>query len=120
MNDPLKLAIEGHGGLRRWEQVSWFGAAWSITSAIWALKGKPGLLDGVVLQGNTRAQRLTSPHSRSLQLLHLGTRPAEHRDRPRRAGHRAPRPGGVGHRHGPRLPWDEFQVAYFVGEASWN
>jgi hypothetical protein len=24
MNDLLKLAIEGHGGMRRWEQISRF------------------------------------------------------------------------------------------------
>ena len=47
MNDLLKLAIEGHGGARRWEQVSRFRAAASITGAIWVLKGKPGLLDGL-------------------------------------------------------------------------
>jgi hypothetical protein len=51
MNGLLKLAIEGHGGLRRWEQLSRFRMAASITGAIWALKGQPGLLDGVVLAG---------------------------------------------------------------------
>ena len=45
MNDLLKLAIEGHGGLRRWEQISRFRVAVSITGAIWALKGKPGRLE---------------------------------------------------------------------------
>jgi hypothetical protein len=60
MNDLLKLAIEGHGGLRRWEQLSRFRAAASITGAIWALKGHPGgPLDRVVLEGETREQRLT-------------------------------------------------------------
>jgi hypothetical protein len=55
VNDLLKLAIEGHGGLSRWEQVSRV----RVAGAIWALKGKPGLLDGVVVEGETRAQRLT-------------------------------------------------------------
>jgi hypothetical protein len=45
VNDLLKLAIEGHGGMRRRERISRFRAAASITGAIWALKGKPGLLD---------------------------------------------------------------------------
>jgi len=65
MNGLLKLAIEGHGGLRRWEQLSRFRVAASITGATWALKGQPGLLDGVVLAGETRDQRLTiTPFSR--------------------------------------------------------
>jgi hypothetical protein len=59
MNDLLKLAIDGHGGMHRWEQLSRFRAAASITGAIWALKGKPGLLEDVVLDGETRDQRLT-------------------------------------------------------------
>jgi hypothetical protein len=60
MNDLLKLAIEGHGGMRRWEQISRFRAAASVTGAIWALKGHPGgPLDRVVLEGETRDQRLT-------------------------------------------------------------
>jgi hypothetical protein len=58
VNDLLKLAIEAHGGLRRWEQLSRFRMAASITGAIWTLKGQPGLLDGVVLAGETRDQRL--------------------------------------------------------------
>jgi hypothetical protein len=44
MSDLLALAVEAHGGSRRWEQISWFRAEASITGAIWALKGKPGLL----------------------------------------------------------------------------
>jgi hypothetical protein len=59
VNDLLKLAIEGHGGLRRWERFTRFRVAGSITGAIWALKGQPGLLDGVVLEGEIRDQRLT-------------------------------------------------------------
>jgi hypothetical protein len=40
VNDLIKLAIEGHGGARRWEEISRFRVAASITGAIWALKGK--------------------------------------------------------------------------------
>ena len=43
----------------RWKQVSRFRVITSITGAIWALKGMPSLLDGVVLEGETRDQRLT-------------------------------------------------------------
>ena len=45
VNDLLKLAIAGHGGPRRWEQLSRFRVAASITGAICALKGQAGLLD---------------------------------------------------------------------------
>ena len=42
MNDLLKLAIEGHGGMPRWKQIARFRVVTSITGAIWALKGMPG------------------------------------------------------------------------------
>jgi len=45
MNDLLKLAIEGHSGARRWEEIFRLRVTASIVGAIWALTGKPGLLD---------------------------------------------------------------------------
>lgn len=121
MNDLLKLAIEGHGGMRRWEQISRFRAAASITGAIWALKGKPGLLDGVVLDGETRDQRLIiapfpqpgryttwEPYRQTIEATD-GMLLAERRD-----------PGAAFIAATRAAPWDEFQVAYFAGEANWN
>ena len=91
MNDLLKLAVEGHGGLRRWEQISRFRVAASITGEIWDLKGKPGPLDSVVLEGETRDQRLTiTPFPEPGAVYHLGNVPADHRDDRRRADRRTP------------------------------
>jgi len=86
----LKLAIDGHGRPPRWEQISRFRAAASVTGAIWALKGKPGLLYGVVLQARPATSGCPSPPFPSRPAQHLATRPADHRDRRRRAGRRAP------------------------------
>jgi len=121
MNDLLKLAIEGHGGIRRWEQITRFRAAVSITGAVWALKGKPGLLDGVVLDGETRDQRLIiapfpqpgryttwEPYRQTIEATD-GMLLAERRD-----------PAAVFAGTTRSAPWDEFQVAYFAGEANWN
>ena len=54
----LDLAVEAHGGLRRWGEITRFRVVASITGTIWAMKGKPGLLDNVVLEGETKHQRL--------------------------------------------------------------
>jgi hypothetical protein len=54
VNDLLRLAIEGHGGTRRCQRISRFRVAASITGPIWALKGQPGLLDGLVLVAERR------------------------------------------------------------------
>lgn len=121
MNEVLKLAVEGHGGIPRWERISQFRAAVSITGTIWALKGKPGLLDTVVLEGDTRAQHLTiapfprrghhttwQPHQQTIQTVD-GVLVAERCD---------PAAAFLGTTH--QSPWDEFQVAYFASEANWN
>jgi hypothetical protein len=121
VNDLLKLAIEGHGGMRRWEQLSRFRLAASITGAIWPLKGKPGPPGEVLLEGDTRDQRLTitpfpepgrsSTWTPSRQTVET-TEGVPIADRP------DPAAAFVGTL--PDSPWDEFQVAYFIGVATWN
>ena len=121
MDDLLKLAVEGHGGLPRWDRISRFRAVLSVTGAIWALKGRPGLLDRVVLEGDTREQRVTitpfprpghcarwEPH-RQVVTRADGVVVAERRD---------PSAAFVGTTRG--SPWDELQVTYFASEANWN
>lgn len=120
-NDLLKLAVDAHGGAQRWEEISRFRTAASITGAIWAMKGKPGLLDDVVFEGETRDQRLTitpfpqpgryttwEPHRQTIETTE-GVLVDERLD---------PATSFAGTtRHS---PWDDFQTAYFAGEANWN
>ena len=121
MNDLLELAVNAHGGMRRWEQIGRFQAAASITGAIWELKGKPGLLYDVVLEGETRDQRLKvtpfpwpgryatwEPYRQTIE-TDDGMLVAERRD---------PAASFAGLTL--ESPWDDFQVAYFAGEANWN
>jgi hypothetical protein len=121
VNDLLELAVEGHGGLRRWEQIARFRARVSITGAIWTLKGRPGLLDDVVLEGETGDQRVImtpfprpghhamwEPHRQSIETAE-GAVVAERRD-----------PAATFIATTRESPWDELQVAYFASEANWN
>ena len=121
MNDLLKLAIEGHGGGPRWEQISRFRANVSITGTIWDIKGMPGPLDRVVLEGETRDQRLTitpfpEPGKSITWEPHLQT--LETTDGVPIAARPDPAAAFVGMTRS--SPWDEFQVAYFAGQANWN
>lgn len=121
MNDLLRLALDAHGGLRRWQQVSRFRATASITGAIWALKGKPGLPGKVILDGDARRQRLTmAPFPQTGQYLTW---------EPARETISAADGSVVAERADPaasfagltrQSPWDDFQVGYFAGEANWN
>jgi hypothetical protein len=121
VDDLLKLAVEGHGGLTRWERISRFRVSASITGVIWELTGRPGLLERVVLEGDTRKQRVTispfprpghratwEPH-RQVVTTDEGALVAE-RDDPAAAFAGATRGSA----------WDELQVAYFASEANWN
>jgi hypothetical protein len=120
MNDLLELAVDGHGGLHRWRQISRFRARVSITGAIW-LNGKPGLLDDVVLYGDTHDQRLTispfpqpgrcttwEPHRQYIETAE-GVLIAERRD-----------PAISFHATARESPWDEFRMASFAGASSWS
>ena len=122
MNEVLARAVDAHGGMRRWEQISRFRAEASITGALWAEKGKPGVLADVVLEGETRDQRLKitplpwpgryatwEPYRQTIQ-TDDGMLVAERRDS---------LPPSFDGRSGPS-PWDDLQVVSFAGEATWN
>jgi hypothetical protein len=121
MNGLLALAVNAHGGLQRWQEVSHFRVAASITGAIWALKGKPGLLADVELEGEARDQRLKitpfpwpgrystwEPYRQTIE-TDDGMLVAERRD-----------PLTFFAELTRRSSWDDLQVAYLAGEASWN
>lgn len=121
MNDLLKLAVDAHGGMQRWERISRFRAAGSITGAIWGMKGKPGLPGDVVMEGEAHDQRLKitpfpqpgqytswEPYRQTIE-TDEGIIVAERRD-----------PAAVFAGTTRQAPWDDFQVAYFAGEANWN
>jgi hypothetical protein len=84
MNDLLKLAIDGHGGMRRWEQLSRFRAAVSVTGAIWALKARTPTASP---SGTRSRWPLTSPASPSARSTPNGVQPT----RDMRADWAAPR-----------------------------
>jgi hypothetical protein len=121
LDDLLALAIDAHGGMKRWDGITRFRAAASITGAIWDLKTKPGLLTDVTFEGDTRDQRVRispfpapgcyttwEPHQETIEtpqgvLLEERRNPALSFLGPDRDS-----------------PWDELQVAYFAAEACWN
>jgi len=121
VDDLLALAIDAHGGMTRWDHLSRFRAAVSITGTIWDRIERPGLLTDVVLEGETHVQRLritpfpSAGHYASWEPTRQTLETAE---------------GAVlAERSGPAFPiatpdrldlWDDFQVVSFASEASWN
>jgi hypothetical protein len=120
MNELLKLAVNAHGGLERWNKVKAIKVAASITGAIWWVKSKGDFLKNVVLTVETRKERLTvdfpgqdkravfEPNRLVVETV-AGTM-IEARDNPVKSFE--------GHKR--ETPWDDIHVAYFAGEALWT
>jgi hypothetical protein len=121
LDDVLALAIDAHGGMNRWEQLSRFRATASITGPLCVLTGRPGLLTDVVLEGETRDQRLRitpfpsagrhatwAPDRQTIETSE-GAVLVERRD-----------PASAFRGRARDFPWDDLQVAYFASEANWN
>lgn len=120
MNDLLKTAVEAHGGLGRWNEVTAVQVAASITGAIWHVKGRPDVLKDVVMTVSTKTERLETEFpgqdkrsifgpDRVVMERADGTL-LEARDDPEKSFEWQQR----------ETPWDDVHVAYFQGEALWT
>jgi hypothetical protein len=69
MNDLLTFVVKAHGGLGRWNQLSFVKANVSITGAIWAVKCQPDVLnrwhDGAYRTPGLRIQRKETKNTRA-------------------------------------------------------
>lgn len=118
--DLLDLAVAAHGGQTRWDEISSIKIDVSITGAIWYAKGQPDVLNDVVMNVDTRQQRVLTTfvgHDRQtvfepaqVVIEGLDGRTEETRKDPEDSfrGQTA------------ETPWDAVQVAYFSGEALWT
>jgi len=120
MTPLLQLAIEAHGGLKRWSEVRTIIVAASITGAIWGIKGQANYLKDIVMHVDTRQQRIVTDFPTQDKRLTY---------EPARVTLEAPK-GSISQERdepeasfaGQRLetPWDPLHVAYFQGEALWT
>jgi hypothetical protein len=120
MNDLLQTAVDAHGGLERWNQINSIQLAASITGEIWKIKGQEGYLNNVVMNIDTRRERMVTdfpgqdkritfePH----QLL------MERKDGTMLQKRDDPESSFAGQQL--LTPWDDLHVAYFQGEALWT
>jgi hypothetical protein len=121
MTDLLEMTVAAHGGLERWERISEFRTAASIAGAIWDLKGRPGLLERVVLAGETRDQRMRIepfPGPGRYATWEPGRQTIETADGVVLEERLDPKRSFEGQTR--ESQWDELHVAYFAGEANWN
>src|SRR5271154_3214254 len=117
MNQLLKLAVEAHGGLERWNKVKAIKVAASITGAIWYVKGKGDFLKNVVLTAETPNQRLTVdfPGQDRRAVFEPNRVVIETADGTLIEARDDPEASFAGQKR--ETPWDDMDVTYFVGEA---
>jgi hypothetical protein len=120
MTPLLQIAIEAHGGLKRWSEVRTVVASASITGAIWAIKGQANYLKDIVVHVDTQQQRVVTDFpTQDKRLTYEPARVALEVPKGRVSLERnAPEASFAGQSQ--ETPWDPLHVAYFQGEALWT
>lgn len=119
-SELLDLAVKAHGGLDRWNKVNGIKVAASITGAIWFVKGKGDVLKNVVLTAQTRNEHVTIdfPGQDKRAVFEPNRIVIERVDGTLIKARDNPEKSFEGQQR--ETPWDDIQVAYFVGEALWT
>jgi hypothetical protein len=120
LNELLKLAVEAHGGLDRWNKVEAIKVEASITGGIWYVKSKGDFLKNVVLTSETRKERLTVdfPGQDKRAIFEPDLIKIEKVDGTLIEARDNPAKSFAGQQR--ETPWDDIDVTYFVGEALWT
>jgi hypothetical protein len=120
MTPLLQLAIDAHGGLKRWANVETIVVHASIKGAIWYVKGQPDYLADIVMRIDTHRQRVTTEFpSQNKQFTFEPNRVTlETRDGTLIQERDDPEASFLGQSR--ETPWDPLHVAYFQGEALWT
>jgi hypothetical protein len=117
MNDLLNLALEAHGGLKRWSKVEAVTVAASVSGETWKVKRKVDYLKNVIFQVETKRERVTGdfPGQDKLSVFEPNRVEIKRRDGSIIASRNDPEASFRGQEQ--FAPWDDMDVAYFSGEA---
>ena len=114
------MAVEAHGGLARWKQLSTLKAKISEGGVVWEMKGKAEALKEVQIEVSLHTERLVTdlvqPRRRFVftpQRVEIKTE-----DGTIEASRDNPREAFKDFRQ--ETPWDDLHVAYFNSYALWN
>ena len=120
MNDLLQLAVNAHGGLKRWNEITTITVAASLTGAIWFVKSQGDYLKDVVMTVDTMKERLVTdfPGQDKRFIFEPQRLVMVRKDGGLLQDREDPEKIFVGQLR--ETPWDDLQVAYFQGEALWT
>jgi hypothetical protein len=121
MNKLAELAINAHGGLRRWREFNRMSAHQLVGGVLWSMKGQ----DSVI----TDAHITVELHREWASHTPFGGADRRSVFEPARVAIESLSGGVLDERHDPRnsfnghtlkSPWDSLQLAYFAGYAMWT
>ena len=117
MNNLLNLALEAHGGLKRWNRVQAVRVAASVSGEIWRDKSKVDHLKSVILDVETKRELVTInfPGQDERSLFEPNRVEMQRRNGTIIASRDDPEASFEGQER--FTPWDDIHVAYFSGEA---
>ena len=120
MNDLLQLAVDAHGGLKRWNEIHAVTVEASLTGAIWFVKSQGDYLKNVVMTVDTKRERMVTdfPGQDKRFVFEPPRLVMERRDGSVLMERQNPEQSFVGQLR--ETPWDDLHVAYFQGEALWT
>jgi hypothetical protein len=120
MNELLEFALEAHGGLARWRELTEIKADLSVTGALWQAKSQLDALKHIRIEASLRRQRMTTHIIGQNKRLHFtpDSVNAETEDGTLLERRDQPRASFSGHQF--QTPWDDLHVAYFDSYALWT
>lgn len=117
MQDLLNFSLDAHGGLKRWNRVQSVTLAASVGGEIWWDKSKVGYLKRVLLNVETKRERVTMdfPGQDKRSVFEPNRVEIQRRDGTVVTTRDDPEASFKGQER--LTPWDDLHVAYFSGEA---
>ena len=121
MPELLDVAVEAHGGLARWNEVSSIKIDVSIGGAIWDVKGQPDVLNDIVMVADTQRERVTTSFvGQDRATIFEPDRSSSYNGRMGPSLKPATIPKQSFDGQTADTPWNAIHVAYFSGEALWT
>ena len=118
--DLLEMAVEAHGGLARWTEVSSVTIDVSITGGIWYAKGQPDVLKNVVMVADTKREHVRTSFVGQDQTTVFEPGRVVVQTSDGTALQTSDDPEGSFAGQSADTPWNAIHVAYFSGEALWT
>lgn len=121
MSDLLALAIDAHGGLRRWDQLTSVEGRFAIGGAIWGFKSVPGVLADITVALDLHTERVTLAPVAGADLHTVFTDGRlELRSTSGELVAAVDDPKDAMARLAYDTPWSAMDAAYFASEAWWT